>query len=61
MKVWVVEWDNRPTEARTEGSRQRIIDEAIADGVPYPDGFEFDGDTILVDDWMTARLVEVTD
>ncbi len=59
-KVWVCDWESKGLEARTEDSRQAIIDEAIADGTPWPDGFEVEDNIILVDDWLVANLVELT-
>lgn len=62
MKVWVVDYNNRQTAAFADTyTAQQLLDMEVELGYvdPTDEGIEMDDDSLFIDDWLRADLVEV--
>lgn len=62
MKVWVVDYNNRQTAAfAATYTAQQLLDIEVELGYvdPTDESIEMDDDSLFIDDWLVANLVEV--
>lgn len=60
MYVWVVEWDNRPTEVYYGDKNWRDILEDDLEAMHFLEGdIEFSPMSFYVDDYVSGQLVQV--